>query len=60
MLPNPSHLEAVNPVSQGKTRAKQMMAKEGDYGKGDNSLGEKIINVQVKNSLHCVTLNTFP
>ncbi|KAK6641528.1 hypothetical protein RUM44_013240 [Polyplax serrata] len=47
MLPNPSHLEAVNPVSQGKTRGKQLMAKEGDYGNKGSHLGENIINVQV-------------
>lgn len=47
MLPNPSHLEAVNPVSMGKTRAKQMSIKEGDYGDGSTQLGTRIVNVQV-------------
>lgn len=46
LLYNPSHLEAVNPVSMGKTRAKQMIAKDGDYG--ENSLwGDKVLNIQV-------------
>lgn len=47
MLPNPSHLEAVNPASMGKTRAKQMSIKEGDYGDGSTQLGTRVVNVQV-------------
>ncbi|XP_023016659.2 probable 2-oxoadipate dehydrogenase complex component E1 homolog [Leptinotarsa decemlineata] len=43
---NPSHLEAINPVSMGKTRAKQMMLKDGDYG-SDNRWSDKILNIQV-------------
>uniref|UniRef100_A0A8C2G8Z7 2-oxoadipate dehydrogenase complex component E1 n=1 Tax=Cyprinus carpio TaxID=7962 RepID=A0A8C2G8Z7_CYPCA len=31
MLPNPSHLEAINPVTQGKTRGLQQVKQEGDY-----------------------------
>ena len=31
MLPNPSHLEAVNPVAMGKARARHMSANTGDY-----------------------------
>ena len=31
MLPNPSHLEAVNPVAMGKTRARHMSKNGGDY-----------------------------
>ncbi|KAF6039646.1 DHTKD1 [Bugula neritina] len=31
MIPNPSHLEACNPVAAGKTRAKQRLAMDGDY-----------------------------
>uniref|UniRef100_A0A9J8AE34 2-oxoadipate dehydrogenase complex component E1 n=2 Tax=Cyprinus carpio carpio TaxID=630221 RepID=A0A9J8AE34_CYPCA len=31
MLPNPSHLEAINPVTQGKTRVRQQVKQEGDY-----------------------------
>jgi len=37
MLHNPSHLEAVNPVAMGKTRAKQ----------DENKNTEKIINIQL-------------
>ncbi|XP_044746657.1 probable 2-oxoglutarate dehydrogenase E1 component DHKTD1, mitochondrial isoform X2 [Coccinella septempunctata] len=46
VLKNPSHLEAVNPVSVGKTRAKQMMHRDGDYGR-DGRLSDKILNLQV-------------
>ena len=31
MLPNPSHLEAVNPVAMGKARARHMTKNIGDY-----------------------------
>ncbi len=31
MLPNPSHLEAVNPVALGKTRARQLTCRDGPY-----------------------------
>ena len=31
MLPNPSHLEAVNPVVLGKVRARQLTRREGPY-----------------------------
>ncbi|RZF39407.1 hypothetical protein LSTR_LSTR000928 [Laodelphax striatellus] len=44
-LYNPSHLEAVNPVSMGKTRAKYMSKQQGGYGNGE--WGERIINLQV-------------
>lgn len=46
ILKNPSHLEAVNPVSVGKTRAKQMMHRDGDYG-NEGRLSDKILNLQV-------------
>lgn len=46
MLYNPSHLEAVNPVSMGKTRAKQMMSKDGDYGE-NTRWSDNILNIQV-------------
>uniref|UniRef100_A0A182P7W8 Transketolase-like pyrimidine-binding domain-containing protein n=1 Tax=Anopheles epiroticus TaxID=199890 RepID=A0A182P7W8_9DIPT len=46
MLHNPSHLEAVNPVSMGKARAKQLAHADGPY----DALGTKrssVLNVQV-------------
>ncbi|RZC41620.1 2-oxoglutarate dehydrogenase E1 component DHKTD1 -like protein, mitochondrial, partial [Asbolus verrucosus] len=46
LLYNPSHLEAVNPVSMGKTRAKQLESKDGDYGENAR-WSDKIINLQV-------------
>ncbi|XP_070763323.1 2-oxoadipate dehydrogenase complex component E1 [Enoplosus armatus] len=48
MLPNPSHLEAINPVAQGKTRARQQLRKEGDYSPQDNAQpGDQVICLQV-------------
>jgi len=45
MLPNPSHLEAVNPVAAGKARAREMRASRGQYG--DERVGEGALCVQV-------------
>lgn len=48
MLPNPSHLEAINPVAQGKTRARQQLRQEGDYSpKDDAQPGDQVICLQV-------------
>eukprot|EP01137_Pigoraptor_chileana_P037735 Opistho-2@35294 len=48
MIPNPSHLEACNPVAIGKTRAKQMFMRDGDYKNDSNCrLGDKALCVQV-------------
>ncbi|GBP95584.1 Probable 2-oxoglutarate dehydrogenase E1 component DHKTD1 homolog, mitochondrial [Eumeta japonica] len=48
LLNNPSHLEAINPVSMGKTRSKQMYLKEGDYSPdGSSRMGDKVLNVQI-------------
>ena len=57
MLPNPSHLEAVNPVAVGKVRARHMSQKIGDYSWNQNSnphvddasglVGDSILCVQV-------------
>ncbi|KAH8110036.1 dehydrogenase E1 and transketolase domain-containing protein 1 [Phellopilus nigrolimitatus] len=45
LLPNPSHLEAVDPVALGKTRAKQFaLIKEADP---DCNLGDKVMCVQL-------------
>ena len=42
MLPNPSHLEAANPVAVGKARAKQLQQGEGHYGDGSTQMGDKV------------------
>lgn len=48
MLPNPSHLEAINPVAQGKARARQQLRKEGDYSPEENAYpGDRVICLQV-------------
>ncbi|KAL7857645.1 hypothetical protein AOLI_G00177470 [Acnodon oligacanthus] len=48
MLPNPSHLEAINPVTQGKTRGRQQVKQEGDYSKDSCAWpGDKVICLQV-------------
>ncbi|KAJ0069256.1 hypothetical protein NL108_003177, partial [Boleophthalmus pectinirostris] len=48
MLPNPSHLEAINPVAQGKTRARQQLRQEGDYSPDENAQpGDQVICLQV-------------
>ncbi|KAF8641344.1 hypothetical protein AX16_010042 [Volvariella volvacea WC 439] len=45
LLPNPSHLEAANPVALGKTRAKQyVLLKESPQ---DCALGDKVMCVQL-------------
>lgn len=48
MLPNPSHLEAINPVAVGKTRARQQSLSDGDYS-SDNFAqpGDKVVCLQV-------------
>uniref|UniRef100_A0A671LLN9 2-oxoadipate dehydrogenase complex component E1 n=1 Tax=Sinocyclocheilus anshuiensis TaxID=1608454 RepID=A0A671LLN9_9TELE len=53
MLPNPSHLEAINPVTQGKTRGRQQVKQDGDYSTDPNARpGDKVICLQVpRNSL---------
>nr|XP_057932449.1 2-oxoadipate dehydrogenase complex component E1 [Doryrhamphus excisus] len=48
MLPNPSHLEAINPVAQGKTRARQQLRKEGDYSLDEDARpGDQVVCLQV-------------
>lgn len=48
MLPNPSHLEAINPVAQGKTRARQQLRQEGDYSPEESAQpGDQVICLQV-------------
>ncbi|KAF7298919.1 2-oxoglutarate dehydrogenase E1 component mitochondrial [Mycena indigotica] len=45
LLPNPSHLEAINPVAMGKTRAKQYSLLK--TSPDDCSLGDKVMCVQL-------------
>ena len=45
LLPNPSHLEAVNPVAAGAVRAKHLAAGSGEYGPG--RMGDTALCVQV-------------
>lgn len=56
MLPNPSHLEAVNPVALGKTRARQLTLREGPYSGGpepvDPTPSSRVLSLQV--SAHTV------
>jgi probable 2-oxoglutarate dehydrogenase E1 component DHKTD1 len=48
MLPNPSHLEAVNPVSMGKTRSKQQSLRDGAFNDDQTKLfGSDVINIQM-------------
>ncbi|CRK91153.1 CLUMA_CG004838, isoform A [Clunio marinus] len=48
MLHNPSHLEAVNPVTMGKTRSKQQSLRDGAFN-DDNAkeFGSEVINIQL-------------
>ncbi|XP_031631638.1 probable 2-oxoglutarate dehydrogenase E1 component DHKTD1 homolog, mitochondrial [Contarinia nasturtii] len=48
MLHNPSHLEAVNPVSMGKTRSKQQTLHDGAFSDdAEKQFGSNVINVQL-------------
>ncbi|KAL1784790.1 putative 2-oxoglutarate dehydrogenase E1 component DHKTD1, mitochondrial [Sigmodon hispidus] len=48
MLPNPSHLEAVNPVAVGKTRGRQQTRGDGDYSPHSSAQpGDRVICLQV-------------
>ncbi|KAM6094741.1 2-oxoadipate dehydrogenase complex component E1 isoform 2-T2 [Chlamydotis macqueenii] len=48
LLPNPSHLEAINPVAVGKTRGRQQTLCDGDYSPESSAQpGDKVICLQV-------------
>lgn len=48
MLHNPSHLEAVNPVSMGKTRSKQQSFRDGAFGDDESKdFSSSILNLQL-------------
>ncbi|KAK1166975.1 putative 2-oxoglutarate dehydrogenase E1 component DHKTD1, mitochondrial [Acipenser oxyrinchus oxyrinchus] len=48
MLPNPSHLEAINPVTVGKTRGRQQYKQDGDYSPDSSAQpGDKVLCLQV-------------
>lgn len=48
MLRNPSHLEAVNPISMGKTRGMMEVVKDGAYSEDKQSRwSDKVLNIQV-------------
>ena len=40
LLPNPSHLEAVNPVAVGKARARLLTLRQGPYSDDDREVQE--------------------
>ncbi|KAI3651269.1 hypothetical protein MP228_004750 [Amoeboaphelidium protococcarum] len=47
MLPNPSHLEAVNPVAMGKARAKQMYMLDTNSEGLECTLGDRVMCIQL-------------
>jgi len=47
MLPNPSHLEAVNPVAVGKTRGRQLTKRVGAYSRDETDDFGKVVCLQV-------------
>ncbi|CAJ0937685.1 unnamed protein product, partial [Mesorhabditis belari] len=48
MLPNPSHLEAVNPVAMGKARGRSRSLKTGDYSDDRAArVGDEVLCVQI-------------
>lgn len=48
LLPNPSHLEAINPVAVGTTRGRQQSMLDGDYSLDSSAQpGDKVICLQV-------------
>nr|XP_003706992.1 PREDICTED: probable 2-oxoglutarate dehydrogenase E1 component DHKTD1 homolog, mitochondrial isoform X1 [Megachile rotundata] len=70
MLRNPSHLEAVNPVSMGKTRGIMQAVKDGAYSDDENTRwSDKVLNLQVHGDAayaaqgvdqECLAMTTVP
>ncbi|KAJ7189836.1 Transketolase, pyrimidine binding domain-containing protein [Mycena pura] len=67
LLPNPSHLEAINPIAMGKTRAKQYSLLK--TSPTDCTLGDKVMCVQVHGDasfagqgvvMECLGLSNLP
>lgn len=53
LLPNPSHLEAINPVAVGKTRGRQQSLSDGDYSTDSLAQpGDKVVCLQVSDRFH--------
>ncbi|MGH0136908.1 UNVERIFIED_CONTAM: hypothetical protein FKN15_036750 [Acipenser sinensis] len=54
MLPNPSHLEAINPVTVGKTRGRQQYKQDGDYSPDSSAQpGDKVLCLQCSYLYSC-------
>jgi probable 2-oxoglutarate dehydrogenase E1 component DHKTD1 len=49
LLPNPAHLEAVNPVSMGKTRSQLQVMQDGAFSPYDKNkpFGSSALNIQL-------------
>lgn len=47
LLPNPSHLEAVDPLVLGKTRSKQMYKKDCLYAEPPSALSNKVASFMI-------------
>ena len=50
MLPNPSHLEAINPVAMGKARARMLSQQTGPYSEGQNEQS-KVCRIIVRHKI---------
>ena len=47
MIPNPSHLEANNPVAVGKARGRQQSRQSGVYGSHDDKSKDDVLCIQI-------------
>ena len=55
MVPNPSHLEAVNPVAMGKVRARMLSKRTGPYSVNQNEES----NVRLFTQFHMIFLHVI-